>query len=69
MTSKLSMCWQVAPGQKTENFRRHPLPDLARASFSLLYTDADQSVRTLDLTCRSQQDFELWYWGLHVSVS
>ena len=55
------------PGQSTENFRRHPLPNLARASFSLLYTDTDQSVRTLDLTCRSQQEFELWYWGLNVS--
>ena len=61
------MGWQVMPGQSTENFRRHPLPHLARASFSLLYTDTDQSVRTLDLTCRSQQEFELWYWGLNVS--
>ncbi len=60
---------QVVPGQTSENFRRHPLPNLARASFSLLYTDTDQSVRTLDLTCRSQQEFELWYWGLHVSPS
>ena len=60
---------QVVPGQTSENFRRHPLPNLARASFSLLYTDTDQSVRTLDLTCRSQQEFELWYWGLHVSSS
>lgn len=47
---------------------RHPLPNLARASFSLLYTDTDQATRSLDLTCRSQQEFELWYWGLHVSL-
>ena len=59
---------QVVRGQATENFRRHPLPTLAHTSFSLLYTDADQALRTLDLTCRSPQEFKLWYWGLHVSV-
>ena len=62
-----SVRWQVVPGQTSENFRRHPLPNLAQASFSMLYTDTDQSVRTLDLTCRSQQEYELWYWGLNVS--
>lgn len=55
-------------GQATENFRRHPLPNLAHTSFSLLYTDADQAMRTLDLTCRNPQEYELWYWGLHVSA-
>ena len=62
------MCCQVVAGQTTENFCRHPLPNLARASFSLLYTDSDGGIRSLDLTCRSQPEFELWYWGLHVSA-
>lgn len=57
---------QVVKGQVTEIFKRHPLPYMAHASFSLLYTDLDASSRTLDLTCRTEQEFELWFWGLQV---
>lgn len=58
---------EVAAGQATEVFRRHPLREPAR-SFSLLYTDEDGSSRTLDLTCADEQQFELWYGGLAALV-
>ena len=59
---------QVVPGQTSETFRRHPLPHAARASFSLVYCDAEGAARTLDLTARSEADFELWLWGLQVHL-
>ena len=59
---------QVIKGQVTEIFKRHPLPHMAHASFSLIYTDMDLSSRTLDLTCRNEQEFDLWYRGLQVSL-
>lgn len=55
-------------GQATETFKRHPLPHMAHASFSLIYRDLDLSSRTLDLTCRTEQEFELWYWGIQVTL-
>ena len=57
-------------GQTTETFRRHPMPALARASFSLVYADAESAgaLRTLDLTCQSELEHELWFWGLQVGL-
>ncbi len=62
------MFLQVVKGQATETFKRHPLPHMAHASFSLIYRDLDLSSRTLDLTCRTEQEFELWYWGIQVGT-
>ena len=60
---------QVVAGQTTETFRRHPMPQLARASFSLVYADAEAGgLRTLDLTCQSELEHELWFWGLQVGA-
>ncbi|CAL8464600.1 g4135 [Coccomyxa elongata] len=64
----LSSVKQVIKGQATETFKRHPLPHMAHASFSLVYRDLDLSSRTLDLTCRTEQEFELWYWGIQVII-
>ncbi|BDA49523.1 probable E3 ubiquitin-protein ligase HERC2 at N-terminal half [Coccomyxa sp. Obi] len=64
----LSSVKQVIKGQATETFKRHPLPHMAHASFSLIYRDLDMSSRTLDLTCRTEQEFELWYWGIQVII-
>ncbi|PRW61357.1 RCC1 BLIP-II [Chlorella sorokiniana] len=64
---KLRSVNEVAAGQATDVFRRHPLHEPAR-SFSLLYTDEDGSSRTLDLTCADEQQFELWYGGLAALV-
>ncbi|KAL3134847.1 hypothetical protein ABBQ32_007815 [Trebouxia sp. C0010 RCD-2024] len=61
----LSMVKQVVPGQATEIFKRHPMPQFARLSFSLIYTeDKDNEPRTLDLTCKNEQEFMLWFWGI-----
>ena len=60
---------QVVAGQTTETFRRHPMPSLARASFSLVYADTEAGgLRTLDLICLSGLEHELWFWGLHVGA-
>jgi hypothetical protein len=55
---------QVVYGQTTETFRRHALPALAGASFSLVYAGAEGGARTLDLIARTDRDFELWFYGL-----
>ncbi len=55
---------QVVYGQTTETFRRHALPALAGASFSLVYAGAEGGPRTLDLIARTDRDFELWFYGL-----
>lgn len=57
---------QVIAGQATEIFKRHPMPSHARWSFSLLYKEDDEELRTLDLTCKNEQEFTLWYWGIQV---
>ncbi|KAK9794046.1 hypothetical protein WJX73_005382 [Symbiochloris irregularis] len=57
---------QVVAGQKTETFKRYLFPQFESRSFSLLYAAADKDgpPRTLDLTAKSAQDFELWFGGL-----
>ena len=60
------MLLQVIAGQATEIFKRHPMPSHARWSFSLLYKEDDEELRTLDLTCKNEQEFTLWYWGIQV---
>ena len=58
---------QVVPGQATEIFKRHPMPQFARLSFSLVYKEEkDNEARTLDLTCKNEQEFNLWFWGIQV---
>ena len=57
---------QLVHGQVTDVFARHPEPARSHLSFSLVYEE-DSSVRTLDLTCPTQRDFEYWYFGIKVS--
>ena len=58
---------QVISGQATEIFKRHIMPQNERMSFSLVYTEEkDSEPRTLDLTCKSEQEFMLWFWGIQV---
>ena len=60
---------QVVSGQATEIFKRHPMPQFARLSFSLIYKEEkDNELRTLDLTCKNEQEFHLWFWGIQVST-
>jgi len=46
-------------------FARHAEPARAHLSFSLVYEE-DGALRTLDLTCETQRDFEYWYFGIQV---
>lgn len=44
------------------------MPQFARLSFSLIYKEEkDTEPRTLDLTCKNEQEFTLWFWGIQVS--
>lgn len=49
----------------TDVFARHAEPARAHLSFSLVYEE-DGALRTLDLTCETQRDFEYWYFGIQV---
>ena len=63
------MLVQVVPGQTTEIFKRYPMPQCAQWSFSLIYKEEkDIEPRTLDLTCQSEQEFLLWFWGIQVGL-
>jgi hypothetical protein len=45
------------------------MPQFARLSFSLIYKEEkDNELRTLDLTCKNDQEFHLWFWGIQVST-
>lgn len=59
---------QVVPGQNTEAFKRYPYPKLANYSFSLIYK-VDGDTRTLDLTCKDEEQFETWFNGIQVICS
>ena len=42
----------------------------AARSFSLVYmAEKEGAQRTLDLTCQTHQDFELWFCGLQVPAA
>ena len=59
---------EVLPGQATEVFRRHPVREQA-ASFSLRYIDSSGASRTLDLTCRDKNQYNLWFPGLQLATT
>jgi hypothetical protein len=56
---------QLIWGQETEIFRRYPEPARAHLSFSVMYQE-DGLLRSLDLTCETDRDFEYWYFGIKV---
>ncbi|KAK9818108.1 hypothetical protein WJX72_007263 [[Myrmecia] bisecta] len=60
----------VVHGQTTDIFKRYPYPHLVRLSFSLIYKHDkdDKEIRTLDLTCKNDQEFELWFFGIQAVV-
>jgi hypothetical protein len=54
---------KIIQGQTTAVFRRDPLPEFEAVSFSLLYSEGKGSTkeRSLDLVCRTTQEFETWW--------
>jgi len=55
----LNLVDKLQLGQATSNFARHPTPELARHSFSLLY-----GKKTLDLIAKDSNEYEMWTRGL-----
>lgn len=58
----------VEEGQKTQTFSREARTHLAHLSFSLIYTKRDKE-RTLDITCKTEQEYELWLHGLRAFIA
>ena len=53
---------EIKLGQKTQNFKRNPLPQFESCSFSLIYGE-----RSLDIVCKDKKEFLTWTTGLTVS--
>ena len=52
-------------GQISESFMKYPLKMLEDYSFSIYYkTKDDDEIKTLDLTCKNQKEFDLWVIGI-----
>ena len=46
------------------------MPQFARLSFSMIYKEEkDTELRTLDLVCKNDQEFHLWFWGMQVGAT
>ncbi|GLC74622.1 hypothetical protein PLESTF_001536100 [Pleodorina starrii] len=55
-----------ARGQTTPVFKKYPQPQVEDISFSIFYKDESKRPRTLDVVCRSKQEFEMWFWGVQI---
>eukprot|EP00192_Tetraselmis_astigmatica_P000699 CAMPEP_0117658694 /NCGR_PEP_ID=MMETSP0804-20121206/5999_1 /TAXON_ID=1074897 /ORGANISM="Tetraselmis astigmatica, Strain CCMP880" /LENGTH=1341 /DNA_ID=CAMNT_0005465229 /DNA_START=538 /DNA_END=4563 /DNA_ORIENTATION=+ len=65
---QLSSVKKIVEGQTTPTFHRESKPNLEHLSFSLIY-DKKGKERTLDLICKTEQEYELWLHGLQAFVS
>jgi hypothetical protein len=61
----LAVIDEIRLGQNTANFSRHPAPDLAKSSFSVLY---NMGRSTLDVIAKDPNDFLIWTRGLRELV-
>lgn len=52
---------EIRFGQTTANFAKHPAPDLAKSSFSVIYA---QGKSTLDLIAKDPNEFKIWTRGI-----
>jgi hypothetical protein len=59
----ISQISEIKLGQKTQNFKRNPLPQFESRSFSVLYGGG----RSLDIVCKDKKEFQTWTMGLMVS--
>lgn len=59
----ISQISEIKLGQKTQNFKRNPLPQFESRSFSLIYGG-----RSLDIVCKDRKEFQTWTTGLMVGV-
>ena len=57
----ISQISEIKLGQKTQNFKRNPLPQFESRSFSLIYGG-----RSLDIVCKDKKEFLTWTTGLAV---
>lgn len=53
---------EIKYGQRTEKFKRYPMPDHEQLSFSIIYADskATGGEETLDLICKDEKEFQMW---------
>ena len=58
----ISQISEIKLGQKTQNFKRNPLPQFESRSFSLIYGGG----RSLDIVCKDKKEFQTWTTGLMV---
>lgn len=49
---------EIKTGQRSDTFRKYPIPALEHLSFSIYYDK-----RTLDITCKDEKEFDLWVAG------
>ena len=60
----ISQISEIKLGQKTQNFKRNPLPEFESRSFSVIYGS-----RSLDIVCKDKKEFQTWTTGLMVGVA
>lgn len=68
-SARLSDVLRIQPGQTTPVFRRHPAPELAGLSFSIIYCTGPGHrgrERSLDLICSTALEYDVWFWGLRL---
>jgi len=54
----------IKMGQFTDRFKKYPMPMLGHLSFSIYYEVlGEKGVKTLDLTCKNENEFDLWVCG------
>lgn len=61
----LSDIIELRPGQNTKTFARHPAPELAKSSFSIIYKNGK---RTLDLIAKDPNEYRIWTTGLRAML-
>ena len=55
---------EIVYGQQSDNFLKYPLPMLEEFSFSLYYYNNTPNLKSLDITCKDQREFDLWIIGI-----
>ena len=59
---------EIREGYKTEIFAKHKLTTKEDRSFSIIYETEGEGTRSLDLRCKTVEDFKLWTSTLPVLI-
>ncbi|KXJ19610.1 ultraviolet-B receptor UVR8 [Exaiptasia diaphana] len=66
---KISQMIELVKGQKTKVFENCQIPQYECLSFSLVYRISNGSSRTLDIVCKSTQEYQIWTTGLQALLT